>query len=208
MFGSLALALALLALGGGGSDRTPAEARPAIDWRDSIAIGVPADGALLRGVHLPAEGRTFFTWDPVLKRRPNREWRRWGTDELVRTTLRVLRDYRRRHPAIARVGIGDLSLAEGGYFGSEVGGGIGHATHQNGLDVDIYYPRIDGRERPPLRPDQVDVPRAQQLVDLFVAAGAATIYTGPSLPIVGPSGIVEPLVNHDNHLHVRMPAAG
>jgi murein endopeptidase len=103
------------------------------------------------------------------------------------------------------VGIGDLSLPEGGYFGAEVGGGIGHATHQNGLDVDVYYPRLDRRERPPRIPAQVDVRLAQDLVDLFVAAGATTVYVGPSLPLTGPPGVVTPLVNHDNHLHARMP---
>ena len=42
-------------------------------------------GKLRRGVQLPAEGPDWFTWDPVLKRSPDRGWRRWGTDRLVRT---------------------------------------------------------------------------------------------------------------------------
>ena len=45
---------------------------------------------------------------------------------------------------------------------------------------------------------------AQELVDLFVAAGATTIYVGPNLPLTGPPGVVVPLVNHDNHLHARI----
>src|SRR5687767_8682808 len=148
------------------------EPDPRIDWRDSASTGTPAAGGLVRGVRMPPEGRVHFTWDPVLERRPGRGWRRWGTDDLVRTTLRVLREFHRRHPQAARVGVGDLSLREGGYFGPEVGGGIGHATHQNGLDIDVYYPRLDGAERPPTSVDQVDVRRSQELVDLFVAAGA------------------------------------
>jgi murein endopeptidase len=140
----------------------------------------------------------------VLKRQPDRDWRRWGTDDLVRTTLGVIRDFRRAHPGAQRVGVGDLSLRRGGYFGPEVGGGIGHATHQNGLDVDVYYPRIDRRERPPDTPADVDVALAQDLVDRFVAAGATTIYVGPNLPLSGPAGVVTPLVNHDNHLHARI----
>ncbi len=51
--------------------------------------------------------------------------------------------FSRTHPQAPRVGIGDLGLPHGGYFGPEVGGGIGHFTHQNGLDVDVYYPRLD-----------------------------------------------------------------
>jgi murein endopeptidase len=100
--------------------------------------------------------------------------------------------------------VGDLSLRHGGYFGPEVGGGIGHATHQNGLDVDVYYPRLDRRERAPTAVDQVDVALSQDLLEMFVAAGAVTIYVGPNLPLTGPSAIVTPLVNHDNHLHVRI----
>jgi hypothetical protein len=175
-----------------------------VRWRDSVAIGSPGDGRLERGVRLPAEGRGYFTWDPVLKRQPNRDWRRWGTDELVRTTLRVIRRFRALHPGAPRLGVGDLSLPDGGYFGPEVSGGIGHGTHQNGLDVDVYYPRLDRRERPPRRPDQVDVGLSQALLDLFLAAGVELVYTGPSLPLEGPSDVVQPLVNHDNHLHVRI----
>ncbi|MQA73915.1 MAG: hypothetical protein GEU88_06160 [Solirubrobacterales bacterium] len=176
---------------------------PRVAWRDSVAVGAPGAGRLVRGVRLPAEGRSFFTWDPILRRRPDRDWRRWGTDDLVRTTLRVLRRFHRRHPGAPRVGVGDLSLRRGGYFGAEVSGGIGHATHQNGLDVDVYYPRLDRRERPPTSVDQVDLGPSQELVDRFVEAGAITVFVGPNLPLTGPAGVVVPLVNHDNHLHAR-----
>ncbi len=195
MWIEVALAVAALACGPTG------DPRPEIDWRDSVAIGSPAAGSLERGVQLPASGASWFTWDPVLKRSPNRGWRRWGTDDAVRATIGVLREFRRRHPEAPPVGVGDLSLPEGGYFGPEVSGGIGHGTHQNGLDVDVYYPRLDRHLRAPGRPEQVDVALAQELVDMFVAAGATTIYVGPSLPLTGPPEIVSPLVNHDNHLH-------
>jgi murein endopeptidase len=173
-----------------------------IVWRDSVAIGTPENGSLIRGVRLPAEGNGYFTWDPVLKRQPDRDWRRWGTDDIVRMVLRVVRGYRRAHPGAPRVGIADLSLPRGGYFGPEVSGGIGHATHQNGLNVDVYYPRLDGRERPPRRVEQIDMPLAQDLVDRFVRAGAVRIFVGPNTPLSGPPAVVSPLVNHDNHLHV------
>ena len=81
----------------------------------------------------------------------------------------------------------------------------GSATrrHQNGLDVDVYYPLRGGAERAPLSVGEVDVGLAQDLVDRFVAAGAVTVYVGPNLPLTGPPGIVVPLANHDNHLHAR-----
>ena len=201
MWAKIAIALAAIAVGSPPAHERP---QPRVEWRDSVAVGSPEAGSLVRGVRLPAQGRVYFTWDPVLKRQPDRDWRRWGTDDLVRTTLRVLREFARAHPRTPRVGVGDLSLPHGGYFGPEVGGGIGHATHQNGLDVDVYYPRLDRRERPPRVPGQVDLRLAQDLVDRFVAAGATTVYVGPSLPLEGPPGVVIPAANHDNHLHARI----
>jgi murein endopeptidase len=141
----------------------------------------------------------------VLKQRPDRGWRRWGTDVLVRRTLRVVHEYRAAHPEAPRVGIGDLSRRHGGHFGPEFGG-LGHMTHQNGLDVDLYYPRRDGLERRPYRPWQVDLHLAQDLVDRFAAHRAQVIYVGTSLRLRGPRGVVEPLVHHDDHLHVRIRA--
>jgi murein endopeptidase len=170
---------------------------PPIDWRQSRPVGTVTAGGLLRGVRLPAEGEEFFTWDPVLHRRPNPAWRRWGTDDLVRTVLGIVDEYAAAHPGAPRIGIGDLSRPRGGYFGPK------HVSHQNGLDVDVYYPRLDRSERPPKRAAQIDRRLGQDLVDRFVAAGAATIYVGPNTGFRGPRKVVEVLWNHDNHLHAR-----
>lgn len=174
-----------------------------VHWHDSTAVGAHTAGRLEHGVKLPAEGREFFTWDPVLRRSPNRAWRRWGTDRLVRVVLGVARDYRAAHPGEARMAVGDLSRPHGGDFGPQFGY-IGHASHQNGLDVDVYYPRADGRERAPRDASQIDRALSQELVDRFVAAGAQTVFIGPNTGLTGPPGVVAPLVNHDNHLHVRI----
>jgi murein endopeptidase len=184
------------------------ERRPvhsAIQWRDSVAVGLPEAGRLVRGVRFPREGAHYFTWDPIRRQSPNRTWRRWGTDRLVRTVLEVLRDFARAHPNAPRIGVGDLSRPRGGDFGPAYGL-PGHSTHQNGLDADIYYPRHDKRERPPESVDQVEPDLAQDLVDRFVAAGAERVLVGPSTNLTGPAEVVVPLVNHDNHLHVRLPA--
>jgi len=181
-------------------------ARPAgepIRWRRSRALGRPDAGRLVRGVRLPAAGSFFFTWDPVRKRSPNRAWRRWGTDRLVRTTLRVLRDFAAAHPDAPRIGVGDLSRPHGGDFGRRFGP-LGHASHQNGLDVDVYYPRLDRRERSAPSPSQVDRRLAQDLVERFVAAGAVRVFVGPNVGLRGPPSVVQELVHHDNHLHVRL----
>ena len=109
-----------------------------VQWHHSTALGTHSAGRFEQGVRLPASGRTFFTWDPVLRRSPNRAWRRWGTDRLVRVVLRVARDFHAAHPRAARMAVGDLSRPHGGDFGPRFGY-IGHASHQNGLDVDVYY---------------------------------------------------------------------
>jgi murein endopeptidase len=179
-------------------------AYPPIRWRVSRAVGVPWQGRLLRGVQLPRAGPDWFTWDPVLNRTGNRAWRRWGTDVLLRTVVGALRRYRAADPEAPRVGIMDLSRPHGGWFG-RVYGGLGHSSHQNGLDADVMYPRRDERERRPFRPAQVDLERAQELVDRFVAAGAQRVYVGPRLDLHGPRRVVVPLVHHDDHMHVRIP---
>ena len=201
---ALTLALAPAALALPLQEPLPApEPVPEIAYRESTPVGVWWAGKLRRGVQLPAEGPDWFTWDPVRKRTPNRGWRRWGTDRLVRTVLEVIAGYRLDNALAPRVGIGDLSRRHGGEFGVRFGG-LGHGSHQNGLDADIYYPRYDGLERRPYLPAQVDRDLAQDLVDRFVAAGARTIYVGPSLDLDGPRKVVVPLVHHDDHLHVRL----
>jgi murein endopeptidase len=176
----------------------PATPEAKVAWRRSVAVGSPAAGHLVRGVRLPAEGEDFFTWDPVLHRVPNRSSRRWATDRLLRFVLRVIGEYAAAHPDAPRVGIGDLSRRRGGPFGPV------HRTHQNGLDADVYYPRRDRKERPPLFVSQIDRRLAQDLVDRFVAAGPKLVYVGPNTGFTGPRGVVQVLWNHDNHLHVRI----
>ncbi len=201
-----ALTLALAPAAGAAPLQEPVpvtEPVPAIAYRESIPVGLWWAGKLRRGVQLPAEGPDWFTWDPVLKRRPDRDWRRWGTDRLVRTLVDVIAQYRLADPLAPRIGIGDLSRRHGGEFGMRFGG-LGHMSHQNGLDADVYYPRTDGLERRAYLPSQVDRARAQALLDRFVAAGARKVYVGPSLHLKGPRKIVEPLVHHDDHMHVRL----
>jgi len=172
--------------------------------RASIAVGAPWDGALLFGVKLPAQGEDSFTWDPVLYQRPNRPWRRWTADGTRAIVLRVLAEFRAAHPAAPRIGIADLSRPQGGKFGRRFGG-IGHASHQNGLDADLLYPRRDGRERRARYPAQIDRALAQDLVRRFVRAGAEFVFVGPRTELRGPRRIVQVLAHHDDHMHVRFP---
>jgi murein endopeptidase len=199
----LVLVTALTATHHSGAGGAAPDRGPDIHWRHSVALGEPWHGGLEHGVRLPREGAHYFTWDPIEKHQPNRTWRRWGTDDLLHTLLAVIRDYARAHRGAPRIGVGDLSRRHGGDFGPEFGG-IGHATHQNGLDADVYYPRLDRTERPPLYASQIDPRLSQDLVDRFVSAGAVRLYVGPNTGLTGPPDIVEVLPNHDNHVHVRI----
>jgi murein endopeptidase len=176
---------------------------PAVPEQPSRALGKPYHGRLVDGVQLPAAGDAFFTWDWGTRTSPNRAWRRWATDKTVATTLTVLADYRAAHPGAPRVGVADLSRPHGGVFDRRYGGD-GHASHQNGLDVDVLYPRKDGLEKPALRPAQVDRALAQDLVDRFAAAGAQYLFVGPRSGLHGPKGVVEAIPNHEDHVHVRL----
>lgn len=173
----------------------------------SLPLGRPMSGALRGGVRFPAATDYAFTWDFPLGRSPSRWWRRFGTEKLVLTIQCVLAKNDDAHPFGQRVGIADLSRPAGGPFGARYGG-LGHASHQNGLDVDVLYPRRDQCECEPTRVSQIDVPRSQELIDAFVAAGAQYVFVSAELwrrgRLRGPGRVVQPLVHHDDHLHVRL----
>lgn len=170
----------------------------------SVAVGRPNAGRLVNGVLFPAEGPDVITWDAIEHVSPNRDWRRVGTDRLVRTILLVAAEFRRAHPGAPRLVVSDLSLPQGGHFGSEYGG-LGHASHQNGLDVDIAYPRADRQEIGLDGWGDADRVLAQALVTAFVKAGAQFVFVGPNTKLKGPKGVVQIVANHDDHLHVRLP---
>ena len=157
-------------------------------------------------MRLPNQGPDYFTWDPILKRVPNRGWRRYGTDRLVHTAadrdLRVPGRSPRSRPRRSRRSEPSSRRQFGPRFG-----GLGHASHQNGLDVDIHYPRLDRLERGIRMARQIDRALAQDLVDRFVAAGAQYVFVGWRTGLKGPRRIVQRLSYHDDHMHVRIRAA-
>jgi hypothetical protein len=172
-------------------------AMPEVVWRDSISLGLPYHGRLIDGVQLPVSSPYWATWDPALDRVPDRGYRRYGSAKLIHLLLSVTQAFHEAHPDAARLVIGDISRYGGGPLDE-------HASHQNGLDVDVYYPRTDKREIAPTTVEQVDVPLAQDLLNLFLKANPEFVFVGPHLPLHGPAGVVEPLVGHDNHMHVRI----
>ena len=170
---------------------------PDVVWRDSISLGLPYQGRLIDGVQLPAQSPLWTTWDPALDRVPDRGYRRYGSAKLIHLLLQVAQSYHADNPDAPRLVIGDISRYGGGSLDQ-------HVSHQNGLDVDVYYPRTDGREVAPTTIDQVDIPLSRDLLGRFLAANPEYVFVGPHLPLSGPAGVVEPLTGHDNHMHVRI----
>jgi murein endopeptidase len=175
---------------------------PKVVWHDAVSVGLPYDGHLIDGTQLPIDGPAWVTWDPVTNSVPNQPDRLYGNQRTIRAVIEVTEAYHAAHPDAARVVIGDISRKDGGPMTDE------HVSHQNGLDVDVYYPRIDRELRAPTDAEQIDTALAQDLLDRFVAAGAQMIFVGYSTGLHGPSGVVIPYPNHEYHMHVRFPPPG
>jgi hypothetical protein len=177
---------------------TPLPTFPTIQWHRATSRGLPYSGSLSAGTQLPVEGRDWVTWSPVHDQVPNAPHRLYGHERTVRTIVSVLAAYRAANPRAPRVVVGDLSFRGGGPM--EL-----HRSHQNGLDVDVYYPRLDRRLLAPRSQRQVDRVLARDLLDRFVAAGAQVIFVGYGTGLRGPAKVVVPYPNHGDHMHVRFP---
>jgi hypothetical protein len=174
---------------------------PTIAWHHATSVGLPYAGSLLHGTQLPLHGPDWVTWNPITDSSPNLPKRLYGNEHTIRAILAVTHVYRARHPHAPRVVIGDISREGGGPMDD-------HASHQNGLDVDVYFPRLDRTLRAPTSHGQIDLRLAQDLLDRFLAAGAQTIFVGSSTGLRGPAGVVTPWPGHDYHMHVRFSPPG
>jgi hypothetical protein len=175
------------------------EPSPKIEWRNATSRGVWWSGSLIDGTQLPVEGPDWVTWNPITDTVPNAPRRLYGNERTIRTIVGVIEAYRAANARAPRVVVGDISLEGGGPMDA-------HVSHQNGLDVDIYYPRLDRALRAPRSSSAVDRRLAQDLLDRFIAAGAGKVFVGFSTGLHGPATVVIPYPNHENHMHVRFPA--
>ncbi len=184
------------------------DAHPGVVWHESRSTGLPYNGALAKGVLLPVSGPFHATWYPDVGM-GNATSRRYGSRRLVASILWVAHHiHDRRGPGSPPLLVGDLSRPLGGRFRSRHGG-LAHVSHQNGLDVDVYYPRRDRRVAPPSSPHQVDQVATRQIVCLFLQAGASHVFVGPAIKVRRTAGVVVTLpVAHHDHMHVRFPNNG
>ncbi len=176
-------------------------ALPKVEWHHARSVGLPYGGSLVDGTQLPVKGSNWVTWNPITDSSPNVPQRLYGNEHTIRAILSVTRAYRTAHPHAARVVIGDISRPSGGRMDD-------HVSHQNGLDVDVYFPRRDRRLRAPTRTAQIDHRLAQDLLDRFVAAGAQYVFIGYWTGLRGPAGVVVPWPGHEFHMHVRFTPPG
>jgi murein endopeptidase len=193
------LLAALVALGfvvALGAARSDAHGRPDLPdchRHPSRSIGTAGNGTLVDGVLFPATGPDHFAWNFRAQRIGGSDRTRWGHCRVVRAVLLGLAAYRHRNPDAPRLAVGDMSLRRGGDIDH-------HSTHENGRQIDIYFPRRDGAQREPHTVAQVDIRLSRELVRAMLDAGAYEVLVGPHIRI-GISTRVVHFPHHDDHLH-------
>ena len=160
--------------------------------------GVPNKGKLIGGLNLPDKGTGYFHFrgtDGVDKDD-------WGSLTLLTCLESVGRALRAEGIVL---NVGDLSLRGGGRFPP-------HASHQNGMDVDLRYVRRDRRSAPlDLRSDSAayDPVATKKMFDIFLR------FCPVRLIFVDTDRVNFPLDDdrifhadgHSNHAHVRLQGA-
>jgi hypothetical protein len=159
----------------------------------SRSIGAPGHGSLVHGVLFPASGPDHFAWNFRAQRVGGSDRSRWGHCRVVRAVLLGLAAYRQRNPDAPPVAVGDMGLRHGGEIGR-------HSTHENGRQIDLYYPRRDRGRREPQTVAQVDVRLSRELVRAMLDSGAERVLIGPHLRIRTSARVMR-WPNHDDHLH-------
>ena len=178
----------------------------------ALSIGQPGAGCVQGAVALPHHGTGWLVV------RPERH-REFGHPSLI-TYLRKLAALARKDK-LGLLAVGDLGQARGGPTPS------GHRSHQNGLDVDLWYEAPDRSFSPgkaPPAPSVVDL-RTSKMLPAWNGRVARLIEAAASSPAVdrifvhpavkralcedkarrGPwLGRVRPWWGHQDHFHVRL----
>jgi penicillin-insensitive murein endopeptidase len=182
------------------------------------AVGAYDRGTLVHGVNLPLEG------DGFVKLFHDRD-RGWSTSDLQDEVREVASRMAHQYPGLDRMQIGDFARKGGGDID-------GHASHENGLDVDIAYFRNDHSEH--LRESSFeekfvsdgavtqnfDVTRNWESIKSFVHSGRVNrIFVDGAIKArlcrqaqsqgelsreEAALRVLRPLENHQDHYHVRL----
>nr|WP_284676586.1 penicillin-insensitive murein endopeptidase [Vibrio sinus] len=126
---------------------TPWERLTTPSARSTESIGSYSNGCLAGAVKLPLQGVGY----QVLRSQKLRYFGHQDTIRFVRNLSFV--SYQKLNSHLL---IGDISLPQGGRFSS------GHASHQTGLDVDIWFRMV----KRPLSKGELRAPQALSVVDI------------------------------------------
>ena len=171
-----------------------------VEWDRATSVGLPYSGRLVDGTQLPVEGADWVTWNPVTDSTPNLPSRLYGHERTIRTILSVIRGVphrtcgraarrRRRHQLARRREHGPARLpSERARRGRVLPAARPAPERSEGDRPDRPRP-LAGSPRPLRR--RGGTGRLRRLLD-----------RAP-----GPSGVVVPYPNHEDHMHVRFPAS-
>lgn len=98
-------------------------------------VGFYSKGSITSASEFPLEGTGF-----VKLHRPRKRW--YTSYDMVEIVKEAATEVFKIYPQGERLQIGDCSLQKGGYAS-------GHASHQNGLDADFSFYRVDHLEQDP-----------------------------------------------------------
>lgn len=120
--------------------------------------------------------------------------KRWGLPTLVYGIERAARRFKAANPSAARLGVGDISLQNGGDI-------AGHASHERGVDADMRPIRNNGTEGPTTIYQSVySRTLTQRILDLLRSEMRVRLVFFNDARVRG----VQNWPNHANHFHVRI----
>lgn len=120
--------------------------------------------------------------------------KRWGKPALVYGIERAARRFKAANPSAPRLGVGDISLQNGGDIS-------GHASHERGVDADFRPIRNDRREGRTTRfQSTYSKTYTDRVIQLIRNETRVHLIFFNDLRIRG----VQRWPNHDNHFHVRI----
>lgn len=161
---------------------------------DYLGSGTSGGGGLPTSsvgyVQLPASGTGFYCYSPAD--------RRWGTPAMVYGFMNAASSWDAQHDW-PRIGVGDLSLKNGGPIS-------GHVSHQVGKDMDLRPVRVDNVEGPTVVGySSYSHARTKDWITHHVKLHMnvkVIFFNDPD--IYNPLSYVQYWDNHYNHMHVRV----
>jgi penicillin-insensitive murein endopeptidase len=180
------------------------------------AIGFYSNGRLHAASSLAMDGPGYMHFNVERNRH-------YGTAGLITLLESAAAEIREKRPEGERLQIGDIAAEHGGVVS-------GHVSHQNGLDADLIYFRLDHLEAwasgdhfvtpKGTLSDNFDTERNFELIHILVASGRVNrIFMDPVIKkgfcsyAAAHGGInsaadtlrrMSPYPNHQDHMHVRL----